>query len=800
MEFTPEPELVTCRGAALSENNRQFSSDSTGLDSVDLARSPGIIANGPSSSETQCQASILSRDIIATDTDIFPTTGPSEESKTRLDSESTRTEGFISYDEKLARLMEKQISLLHHIDERQASSQQPVPEYVNLMKEQISLLRRLEERQMGTDLSQQPMPEVPATSNSTWGALLRTTIAETIQPKVDRWRSGLDALLVFLGLFSAIVTAFLVESLNGLRQTEAARTNELLANLTDIMIALSGVDTRNLEVVAPAQFQPVPIDVRVNAYWSLSLVLSLCVAALAVTCRGFLHMITLSRHAKATDKLIDIRTRWKEAEKVLGPVIESMPQLLVIPVLLFVVGLVDSIFSDILQLVVFPTPIVVTTGLSFIFITGVVAFSGYSLFDGSIRPHNSPFQSKLAGIISSRIIPVVQPWILQLQRKFAGSLLSLHAQSNSNLSSSDSSFRSHTELKTDEQVVVQYHEIVQAIHDDDALDKASAALRSVLGHERITFLEPLRDEETLTLVHLLSPEASIRANRTAAAALTGFYRWADSGNGDPASDRVMLALTQAARRSVVGASLAVLWKSPFLEAMVALQCTQYSDPGPAHPPVIRILGSGYSFIQHKAESKHEVITLLLDIMWATLPRASDSDRYYTTRYTIIRLLMEAKTAQSVIQAACEVLKIRHYDSAEGLMMVEMISHIGLERMRDGFGNHESLRGLCVLSILKVKQDAVFPRIHRTTRFLVKALTGGSDEQHPAQYGDYRAALEYLIETKLFSSQSQGEGTVMGQDLPIWELVQVLQWMAQSPWGIQDFDIDSALETIRAQPQ
>jgi hypothetical protein len=43
------------------------------------------------------------------------------------------------------------------------------------------------------------MPEVSATSNSTWGALLRTTVAETIQPKVDRWRSGLDAILVFVG-------------------------------------------------------------------------------------------------------------------------------------------------------------------------------------------------------------------------------------------------------------------------------------------------------------------------------------------------------------------------------------------------------------------------------------------------------------------------------------------------------------------------------------------------------------------------------------------------------------------------
>ncbi|KAJ7280027.1 hypothetical protein C8J57DRAFT_1501484 [Mycena rebaudengoi] len=123
-----------------------------------------------------------------------------------------------------------------------------VGKLVSLMEEQISLLRRIDERQAASDLTQQPMPEVPATSNSTWGALLRTTVAETIQPKVDKWRSGLDALLVFLGLFSAIVTAFLVESLNRLRPDEAARTNELLANLTDVIITLSGVNPVNLNL------------------------------------------------------------------------------------------------------------------------------------------------------------------------------------------------------------------------------------------------------------------------------------------------------------------------------------------------------------------------------------------------------------------------------------------------------------------------------------------------------------------------------------------------------------------------
>ncbi|KAJ7280064.1 hypothetical protein C8J57DRAFT_1174757, partial [Mycena rebaudengoi] len=323
------------------------------------------------------------------------------------------------------------------------------------------------------------MPEVSATSNSTWGALLRTTVAETIQPKVDRWRSGLDAILVFLGLFSAIVTTFLVESLSSLRPDEAARTNELLANLTDIMITLSGVNPINLNLSTPAQFHPDSTDVRLNSYWSLSLILSLSVAALAVTCRGFLNMVTLSHHTKATKKLIDIRMRWKEADKMLGPVIEMIPQLLIIPVLLFVVGLVDNIFSDILQLVVLSTPVVVTTSISLFIIMGVVSFLGYTLFDGSARPRSSPFQSTLAGFISGRIIPMVRPWISWLCAqvpRLATLCLPLHT-SHTDPTSGELHQGSNTEHKL---VVKHYHETVQAIHDDDTLDKASAALFSVL--------------------------------------------------------------------------------------------------------------------------------------------------------------------------------------------------------------------------------------------------------------------------------------------------------------------------------
>lgn len=78
-----------------------------------------------------------------------------------------------------------------------------------------------------------------------------------------------------VGLFSAIVTSFFVDSVQNLSPDQDARTNEILSNLTDIIIQLSaGTAPAALNLASPTPFVPDASDVRVNFYWSLSLVLS----------------------------------------------------------------------------------------------------------------------------------------------------------------------------------------------------------------------------------------------------------------------------------------------------------------------------------------------------------------------------------------------------------------------------------------------------------------------------------------------------------------------------------------------
>lgn len=65
--------------------------------------------------------------------------------------------------------------------------------------------------------------------------------------------------------------------MESLSPDEASRTNELLANLTEIIIQLNaGVIASNLNFSRPEPFVPDVSDVRVNACWFIALVLSVC--------------------------------------------------------------------------------------------------------------------------------------------------------------------------------------------------------------------------------------------------------------------------------------------------------------------------------------------------------------------------------------------------------------------------------------------------------------------------------------------------------------------------------------------
>ncbi|KAJ7695044.1 hypothetical protein B0H17DRAFT_1198753 [Mycena rosella] len=591
---------------------------------------------------------------------------------------------------------------------------------ISLMEEYLNVVHRIDQRQAAADVSAQPFPQVPQTSSSVWDALLRSRIAETIQPQVERWRSGLDALLVFLGLFCGIVASFLVSSLTGLQPDEVARTNELLANLTEIVIQLSaGANISTLKVSAPAPFQPDPLDIRLNSYWSISLTLSLSIAALAVACRGFLNMATLSRHTKAVDKLMDINARWKRAEKLLGPTLEIIPQFLVIPVILFVVGLLDSIFTSIhdLEPSLARVPIDIASGLSCFCIAGVVALLACALVDASFRPGSSPFQSTLAHLIC-KAFGIVDKYGMDM--------------------------------------ISTYHETVQATHADETLDKASTALGGII---RAKSYWSWGNDLQNTLVHLLSPEASRRCNRTAAhviVELGDFFKFATRSD----AQSLLSGLAEAAYRSAINRPIGTLWTATYIKACAVIVGAFHED----HPPVVCIIGSDYADrpMPKRIESMD---LLLLDILFDHLDHVSPEGRpmppsvelfkpdFIAARNVlafladldfsnfsnskasvIISLLMAAKTPAMVLSPAREIVEGRLLMSNwVGFLVVKAV--LNLPEQAADWENVCLLEDLCSTCITITKAD-------------LSATRGDIQYYSPTYLADYRRQIPAIVNAAL----------------------------------------------------
>ncbi|KAJ6629061.1 hypothetical protein B0H10DRAFT_1987734, partial [Mycena sp. CBHHK59/15] len=108
---------------------------------------------------------------------------------------------------------------------------------------------------------------------------------------VASWRSDMEGMLIFAGLFSASLTAFLIESYKNLTPESAASTVLLLKQIS-LQLAASANGTTDA-IASPATYTPTTTSPVCNALWFISLGLSLSCAPAATLleqwARAFLH-------------------------------------------------------------------------------------------------------------------------------------------------------------------------------------------------------------------------------------------------------------------------------------------------------------------------------------------------------------------------------------------------------------------------------------------------------------------------------------------------------------------------------
>ncbi|KAF7341583.1 hypothetical protein MSAN_02055400 [Mycena sanguinolenta] len=108
---------------------------------------------------------------------------------------------------------------------------------------------------------------------------------------VESWKADMEGMLIFSGLFSASLTAFLIESYKVLRPDSGDLTVAGIALLSHQLAAIANSTTFVLP--PPSSFTPTAASLWCNALWFISLSLSLTCALLATFveqwAREFLH-------------------------------------------------------------------------------------------------------------------------------------------------------------------------------------------------------------------------------------------------------------------------------------------------------------------------------------------------------------------------------------------------------------------------------------------------------------------------------------------------------------------------------
>uniref|UniRef100_A0A0W0EZT5 DUF6535 domain-containing protein n=1 Tax=Moniliophthora roreri TaxID=221103 RepID=A0A0W0EZT5_MONRR len=158
---------------------------------------------------------------------------------------------------------------------------------------------------------------------------------------VKNWKEDIDTLLVFAGLFSAVVTAFLIESYQWLSEDPADTTVVLLAHIS---MQLSTSQPIPLE---RPEFKPDASSIRINCFWFLSFVFSLTSALFGLLCKQWLREQQRDPPTTTPAEALGLRQMRRDSFDKWGvsPFLSVLPILLEVALLFFFVGILDLLWD-----------------------------------------------------------------------------------------------------------------------------------------------------------------------------------------------------------------------------------------------------------------------------------------------------------------------------------------------------------------------------------------------------------------------------------------------------------------------
>ncbi|KAJ7665629.1 hypothetical protein B0H14DRAFT_2425022, partial [Mycena olivaceomarginata] len=186
---------------------------------------------------------------------------------------------------------------------------------------------------------------------------------------VEGWKSDMEGLLIFAGLFSASLTAFLIESYKTLSPDQGAITIALLAQISRQLDP--GSNARSTDTASSA-FTPSSSSVACNILWFLSLGLSLSCALIATLveqwARDFLQRAEM--HPSPVVRARIFSYLYYGIQRFgMHTMVEFIPLLLHMSLLLFFAGLVAFLLPINLAVTIVATALLGLISATYIYLT-----------------------------------------------------------------------------------------------------------------------------------------------------------------------------------------------------------------------------------------------------------------------------------------------------------------------------------------------------------------------------------------------------------------------------------------------
>ncbi|KAI5889140.1 uncharacterized protein SCHCODRAFT_02511590 [Schizophyllum commune H4-8] len=221
------------------------------------------------------------------------------------------------------------------------------------------------------------------------------------------WRDEIESFMVFAGLFSAVLTAFIMESYKWLM----VEPDDISADyLRQILALMSHVDVTAVKTVSRSTPLPSDVMTRINGFWFSSLTLSLTSALVGIVSKQWLReFLRDTGHSHQTNLAVrqvkyDGLTEW-----YVGAVIATIPLLLQTALFLFLAGVIDLLWH-LQKGVAVLISILCSSTMLFFLITTILPGVQYVRHHRGLRLHKIyqvPFKSPQAWLFMRSLVTIL---------------------------------------------------------------------------------------------------------------------------------------------------------------------------------------------------------------------------------------------------------------------------------------------------------------------------------------------------------------------------------------------------------